>query len=59
MMKICHLFLNYQNIVMRKNFLKSLNSFIGLPHRYEIFLKKKNFFINDSKATSFQATNMP
>ena len=37
--------------------LKSLSSFKGLPHRYEIFLKKKNFvFINDSKATSFEAT---
>ncbi len=34
-----------------------MNSFKGLPHRYEIFLKKKNItFINDSKATSFQAT---
>ena len=43
--------------ISEKTFLKSLNSFIGLPHRYEIFLKKKNFFfINDSKATSFQAT---
>ena len=40
-----------------KNFLNSLRSFKGLPHRYEIFLKKKNcIFINDSKATSFQAT---
>ena len=39
-----------------KNFIKASNSFIGLPHRYEIFLKKKNFiFINDSKATSFEA----
>ena len=28
-----------------------------MPHRYEIFFKKKNFiFINDSKATSFEAT---
>ena len=40
-----------------KNFLNSLRSFKGLPHRYEIFLKKKNCtFINDSKATSFQAS---
>ena len=39
-----------------KSFLKSINSFVGLPHRYEIFLKKKNCtFINDSKATSFEA----
>ena len=40
-----------------KKFFNSLRSFKGLPHRYEIFLKKKNcIFINDSKATSFQAT---
>lgn len=38
-------------------FIKSLNSFKGLPHRYEIFLKKKNYlFVNDSKATTFQAS---
>ena len=34
-----------------------MNSFQGLPHRFEIFLKKNNItFINDSKATSFKAT---
>ncbi len=43
--------------IKEKSFLKSLTSFSGLPHRYEIFLKKKNYtFINDSKATSFQST---
>ena len=43
--------------IRKKNLISSLNSFIGLPHRYEIFLKKKNnVFINDSKATSFQAS---
>ena len=43
--------------VSDKSFIKSLNSFVGLPHRYEVFLKKKNItFVNDSKATSFQAT---
>ncbi len=43
--------------IRKMSFLKSLNSFVGLPHRYEIFLKKKNnVFINDSKATSFQAS---
>ncbi len=43
--------------ISEKSFVKSLNTFIGLPHRYEIFLKKKNcVFINDSKATSFEAT---
>ncbi len=40
-----------------KSFLKSINTFKGLPHRYEIFLNKKNcVFINDSKATTFEAT---
>ena len=35
----------------------SLKSFKGLPHRHEIFYKKDNkIFINDSKATSFEAT---
>ena len=39
------------------NFIETINSFIGLSHRYEIFLKKKNIvFINDSKATSFEST---
>ena len=43
--------------INKNSFINSLNSFKGLPHRYEIFLKKKNcLFINDSKATSFQAT---
>ena len=40
-----------------KSFFNSLKTFVGLSHRYEIFLKKKNYiFINDSKATTFQAT---
>ena len=43
--------------ITKLSFLRSLNSFLGLPHRYEIFLKKKNCtFVNDSKATTFQAT---
>ena len=43
--------------ISEKNFLSAINSFVGLSHRYEIFLKKKNcIFINDSKATSFEAT---
>ena len=38
-------------------FITAVNSFVGLSHRYEIFLKKKNItFINDSKATSFEST---
>ena len=40
-----------------KQFVKSLSTFKGLPHRYEIFLKRKNCtFINDSKATNVEAT---
>ena len=31
--------------VKRTLFLKSLNSFKGLPHRYEIFLKIKIVFL--------------
>ena len=43
--------------ISEKSFIRSLKSFKGLPHRYEIFLKKNNkVFINDSKATSFQAS---
>ena len=39
-----------------KGFFSILNKFKGLPHRQEIFLKKNNvFFINDSKATTFEA----
>ena len=42
-----------------KSFVDSINTFKGLPHRYEIFLKKKNcIFINDSKATSFQSSRL-
>ena len=43
--------------ISKNSFIKSINSFKGLPHRQEIFLKRKNFtFINDSKATSFEST---
>ncbi len=43
--------------INKKNFLKSLKTFNGLPHRHEVFLKIGNsIFINDSKATSFEST---
>jgi UDP-N-acetylmuramoylalanine--D-glutamate ligase len=43
--------------ISNKSFMTAINSFIGLSHRYEIFLKRKNIvFINDSKATSFEST---
>ena len=42
--------------ISKKIFVAASNSFVGLSHRYEIFLKKKNIiFINDSKATSFES----
>ena len=42
--------------ISEKNFIVAINSFVGLSHRYEIFLKKKSIvFINDSKATSFES----
>ena len=43
--------------VKEKIFIKAINTFKGLPHRHEIFLKKNKItFINDSKATSFEST---
>ena len=43
--------------IKEKIFLKAVNTFKGLSHRHEIFLKKnKIIFINDSKATSFEST---
>ena len=42
--------------ISEKSFFKTMKSFKGLPHRFEIFLKRRNItFINDSKATSFTA----
>lgn len=38
-------------------FLSKINSFEGLPHRQEIIYKRRNLtIINDSKATSFEAS---
>ena len=43
--------------IKERSFVDSMNSFKGLPHRFEIFLVRKNItFINDSKATTFRAT---
>ena len=43
--------------ISEKSFFKAMKSFKGLSHRFEIFLKRGNItFINDSKATSFTAT---
>ena len=58
MTKTCPIFLRFQRYLELARIPRKISSsFKGLPHRYEIFLKKKNFvFINDSKATSFEAT---
>ena len=43
--------------IREKYFYKAMESFKGLSHRFEIFLKRGRItFINDSKATSFSAT---
>ncbi len=43
--------------IKKYSFIKSMKSFQGLPHRFEIFFKRKNVtFINDSKATTLQAS---
>ena len=43
--------------IKETSLINSLISFKGLSHRHEIFYKKDNkTFINDSKATSFEAT---
>ena len=43
--------------IKEKSLIHSLKSFKGLPHRHEVFYKKNNkVFINDSKATSFEAS---
>ena len=43
--------------INEKHLVNSLKSFKGLSHRHEIFYKKNNkIFINDSKATSFEAS---
>jgi UDP-N-acetylmuramoylalanine--D-glutamate ligase len=42
--------------IKKNSFINSMKSFKGLSHRFEIFLKKKKItFINDSKATTFNA----
>ena len=43
--------------IKEKSLIDSMRSFTGLPHRFEFFLRKNSIsFINDSKATSFEAT---
>lgn len=43
--------------IKEKSLIDSMKTFKGLPHRFEFFLRKNSIsFINDSKATSFEAT---
>ena len=45
--------------ISEKSFISAMNAYRGLPHRFEFFLKKRNItFINDSKATSFAASQL-
>ena len=45
--------------IKENTFINAMQSFRGLSHRFEIFLKKKNItFIDDSKATSFTASQL-
>ncbi len=45
--------------IKEKFFINTMKSFKGLSHRFEIFFKKKNIvFINDSKATTFKASQL-
>ena len=45
--------------IKEKLFIRAIKTFEGLSHRFEIFLKRKNItFINDSKATSFTASQL-
>ena len=46
--------------IKENSFLKSLKTFKGLPHRYEVFFTYKNLiFINDSKILHFRQLNLP
>jgi len=43
--------------IKNKTIIKAVNDFRGLPHRQELFFSnKKLIFVNDSKATSFDAS---
>ena len=45
--------------IKERRLISSINSFKGLPHRFELFLKKNDItFINDSKATSFKSSQL-
>ena len=47
--------------ISKKSFIKSLKSFNGLPHRYEIFLKKKKivYLLMTQKPLPLTQQNVP
>ena len=57
---MCFLYTLTKLLKIKENsFIRATQTFKGLPHRFEIFLKRKNvIFINDSKATSFTASQL-
>jgi UDP-N-acetylmuramoylalanine--D-glutamate ligase len=57
---MCFIYSLAKLLKIRENsFISAMQTFKGLSHRFEIFLKKKNTtFINDSKATSFTASQL-
>ena len=57
---MCFLYALMKLLKIKENsFIHAIQTFKGLPHRFEIFLKRKNVtFINDSKATSFTASQL-
>ena len=57
---MCFLYTLMKLLKIKENsFIHAIQTFKGLPHRFEIFLKRKNVtFINDSKATSFTASQI-
>ena len=57
---MCFLYTLVKLLKIKENsFIHAIQSFKGLSHRFEIFLKRKNItFINDSKATSFSASQL-
>ena len=59
MQKILQWYILLQKIINlnSKQIIKNLNTYIGLPHRMELFLKTENLsFVNDSKATNIAST---
>ena len=57
---MCFVYTFARQLKIKENsFINSMQTFKGLPHRFEFFLKKRNVnFINDSKATSFTSSQL-